>query len=85
MTRVRVRAIVRAAAGGMIAAVGSVVLSAAFPDAHDPPPAGWTGPVFKLSQNYPATLPALEPAASGRGRNSISLSRPTPRSTCRPC
>src|SRR5206468_1101099 len=29
-----------------------------FPDAHDPPPAGWTGPVFKLSQSYPTTQPA---------------------------
>jgi hypothetical protein len=29
-----------------------------FPDAHDPPPSGWTGPVFKLSQNYPTTQPA---------------------------
>jgi hypothetical protein len=25
---------------------------------------GWTGPVFKLSQSYPATLPPAEPAAS---------------------
>jgi hypothetical protein len=31
---------------------------AAFKDAHDPPPPGWTGPVFKLSQNYPTSLPA---------------------------
>jgi hypothetical protein len=31
---------------------------AAFPDAHDAPPRGWTGPVFKLSQNYPQTAPA---------------------------
>jgi len=27
-----------------------------FPDARDAPPAGWTGPVFALSQDYPATL-----------------------------
>jgi len=33
--------------------VVSAVACAAFPDAHDPPPAGWTGPVFKLSQAYP--------------------------------
>jgi hypothetical protein len=33
---------------------------AAFPDAHDAPPAGWTGPVFKLSQAYPGSLPKLE-------------------------
>jgi len=34
-----------------------------FKNAHDDPPPGWTGPVFKLSQNYPATRPALEPAS----------------------
>src|SRR5229473_6412343 len=39
---------------------------AQFPDAHNKPPAGWTGPVFKLSQNYPAVLPALEPASALR-------------------
>jgi hypothetical protein len=32
-----------------------------FPDAHDAPISGWTGPVFKLSQNYPQALPASEP------------------------
>jgi hypothetical protein len=32
----------------------------AFKDAHELPPAGWTGPVFKLSQEYPATRPAAE-------------------------
>jgi len=31
---------------------------AAFRDAHDNPPIGWTGKVFKLSQSYPATLPS---------------------------
>lgn len=30
---------------------------AQFPDAHDPPPAGWTGQIFKLRQDYPQTLP----------------------------
>jgi hypothetical protein len=35
--------------------------SAAFKDAHDPPPAGWTGNVFKLSQEYPTALPAAGP------------------------
>src|SRR5262245_307726 len=35
------------------------VAAAAFPDARDPPPAGWTGPVFKLSQAYPKTLPSI--------------------------
>lgn len=32
-----------------------------FPDAHDPPPAGWTGPVFRLSQSYPTSPPAPGP------------------------
>ena len=32
---------------------------AAFPDARDAPPAGWEGPVFKLSQNYPRSLPRI--------------------------
>jgi hypothetical protein len=40
--------------------VSSSVVAANFPDAHEKPPAGWTGPVFKLSQNYPATKPAAE-------------------------
>lgn len=33
--------------------------SAQFPHAHDPPPAGWSGPVFRLKQDYPQTLPPL--------------------------
>src|SRR5436309_12148942 len=48
-------------AAGIVSCV--VIGQAAFPDAHNPPPAGWIGPVFKLSQNYPATLPAQEPVA----------------------
>lgn len=32
-----------------------------FPDAHESPPAGWTGHVFKLSQQYPTTKPTTEP------------------------
>lgn len=31
-----------------------------YPDARDRPIAGWTGPVFQLSQDYPASLPPLE-------------------------
>lgn len=31
-----------------------------FPDAHEPPPPGWKGPVFKLRQDYPATAPPSE-------------------------
>ncbi len=34
---------------------------AQFPDAHDAPPAGWTGRVFKLRQDYPASLPPAGP------------------------
>ncbi len=30
-----------------------------FPDARDEPPPGWTGPVFRLSQDYPTTMPDL--------------------------
>src|SRR5262249_12495473 len=41
-------------------ATGGGGAPAAFPDAHDPPPAGWNGPVFKLSQAYPQTAPAPE-------------------------
>jgi hypothetical protein len=62
MTRLQFLHPVRLIAGALAAAVGSVALHAAFPDAHDPPPAGWMGPVFKLSQDFPATLPRLEPA-----------------------
>jgi len=36
-------------------------LAGTFPDAHDPPTAGWTGPVFKLSQDYPSTAPTTGP------------------------
>ena len=36
----------------------ALVANAAFKDAHDPKPPGWTGRVFKLSQNYPTALPA---------------------------
>jgi hypothetical protein len=42
-----------------IAASAPLAAFAAFPDARDPPPAGWTGPVFKLSQAYPQTLPGI--------------------------
>src|SRR4030095_15021635 len=31
-----------------------------FPSARDNPPAGWTGPVFQLSQDYPTAAPAPE-------------------------
>jgi hypothetical protein len=32
-----------------------------FKDAHEPPPTGWTGPKFVLSQDYPATKPTNQP------------------------
>lgn len=41
----------------MIAAALPLTAQGAFKDAHNPPPTGWTGPVFKLSQSYPAQLP----------------------------
>jgi hypothetical protein len=31
-----------------------------FPDAHESPPSGWTGPVFRLSQDYPVSQPSPE-------------------------
>src|SRR5260370_32688065 len=34
--------------------------SGTFPDAHNLPPAGWTGHVFRLSQDYPTTPPPAE-------------------------
>lgn len=61
MSRARGPVVLRGIAVITVAATASAGLSAAFPDAHDMPPAGWTGPVFKLSQSYPATLPPLEP------------------------
>src|SRR6185369_13923250 len=45
------------------AASSSQCLGGQFPDAHDAPPAGWTGEegrVFKLSQDYPAIQPTPE-------------------------
>jgi len=39
---------------------GIVLFSAPFPDAHNPPPANWTGKVFKLSQAYPPTRPSKQ-------------------------
>ena len=51
----------RSAASLVLVGLSMSVLKAAFPDARNAPPAGWSGPVFKLSQSYPATLPTLEP------------------------
>jgi hypothetical protein len=38
-----------------------IVRSQAFPSSNDPIPSGWTGPVFKLRQDYPTTQPAVGP------------------------
>lgn len=43
--------------------------NAQFADARDPPPAGWSGPVFRLKQDYPQTLPP----AGARPWTSISF------------
>jgi hypothetical protein len=56
-------------ATALIAAACVAITYAAFPDAFNMPPTGWTGPVFKLSQNYPPTLPALEPLSKRKWRN----------------
>ena len=66
----------------MAAAVGALCLGlgatarAEFPNAHDEPPSGWAGPVFKLSQAYPATTPAQEPA-SKRPWAKVDFTKPT--------
>lgn len=50
---------------GLALVVGAAAVRLAaqtdFPDAHEAPPPGWTGPVFTLSQAYPA----VRPPASG--------------------
>jgi hypothetical protein len=50
----------RAALVVAIAVFPSTAL-AQFPDAHESPTPGWTGPVFRLSQDYPATKPTAQP------------------------
>jgi hypothetical protein len=57
---------IAALAAGVLALGIPALASAQFPDAFNAPPAGWTGPVFKLSQAYPATQPALEPQSQRR-------------------
>ena len=47
------------AAVGLVVALPVTMAIAQFPDAHNPPPAGWTGPVFKLKQDYPRALPPM--------------------------
>jgi hypothetical protein len=40
--------------------VGTASSLAQFPDARDKPPTNWTGPAFRLSQDYPKTRPRKE-------------------------
>jgi len=49
--------ILAAALAGLMA---SSAAAGTFPDARSAPPADWTGPVFRLSQDYPKTLPLPE-------------------------
>lgn len=42
---------------GLSLACPSVTLVGQFPSSRDVPPAGWSGPVFALSQDYPTTRP----------------------------
>jgi hypothetical protein len=44
----------------VVAILPFVAFAANFPDAREKPPAGWNGPVFRLSQDYPGKLPAAE-------------------------
>jgi hypothetical protein len=57
-TRARYFALSAIIIGVLMQLFGIGVSWAQFPDAHDPPPSGWTGPVFRLKQDYPATRPA---------------------------
>lgn len=43
-----------------LVAVGVAASAQTFPSTTDKVPSGWTGPVFKLSQAYPKTLPPEE-------------------------
>jgi hypothetical protein len=54
-TKRRVMALLTTACLGIV----MTPVLAQFADAHDPPPAGWSGPVFRLKQDYPQTLPPL--------------------------
>ncbi|MDM5178082.1 hypothetical protein PO883_12865 [Massilia sp. DJPM01] len=56
-----IRRIATSYAGILLALVAGIyqqnVMAQNFPSSNDKLPVGWTGPVFKLSQDYPATLP----------------------------
>lgn len=42
----------------LVIAVPHAATAGTFPDSHDPVPGNWRGPVFRLSQQYPATDPS---------------------------
>ena len=50
-----------ATTGWLLLMEPSAVSAQTFPSSNDPIPTGWTGPVFKLRQDYPATKPAAGP------------------------
>jgi hypothetical protein len=52
--------ILRATLVGMLLWFDNPLMYGQFPDAHNSPPPGWTGPIFKLRQDYPATPPSPE-------------------------
>ena len=39
-------------------AVPATAVAGTFPDSHDPVPANWRGPVFRLSQQFPTIDPS---------------------------
>src|SRR5882724_4920764 len=42
----------------LVIAIPATTTAGTFPDSHDQLPAGWTGAVFRLSQQFPATDPS---------------------------
>jgi len=42
----------------LVLAIPATTTAGTFPDSHDQVPAGWTGAVFRLSQQFPATDPS---------------------------
>ena len=56
--RIAIAAALTAAVGFAGPAAAQSASELAFRNTVKPPPAGWSGPVFKLSRNYPATIAA---------------------------
>jgi len=54
---------VKAGAASALVMISAVANAGTFPDFGYQPPATYTGPLFHLSQNYPATLPSGPPPA----------------------